>query len=1826
MIPSNQRKDAHLLGPAPKLARIKVVTIASFFMTLALLPNSFHAADNSPSRFRLGPTLDEKEEKPTTPSGSLDSLKHFDQDEWNKMRRSIEGGYEETVTVSSPTAVSTMTATPPKPPPGLLNVDLPYESSLSITGRKVIKLDISNTHITPERAKELGTKQDTQSFNMEQELQARIQGTVARKTTINVNFDDTKENVKDFSVVYKGDPDEVVQEAAFGDIVLSLPSTEFVNYNKQLFGIRAALKYKRAGFMAIGSRTKGTTETKRFTGATTRIQKFKNDTEYVRRKFYDLSFATNTAAGSIFDLLSLHPAIPINGTQPEVVYVEDLSLNPQATFYIIASATAPTTTALSIKMKQLSSGVDYSIDRLRGIISFTNPRSEDERIAIDFTLNDGTRLSSLTGKDAILIKDKPPITPGVDQEIKRFYSLGDKNIARDNGLGNFVLKVLDKNRETEIGNTLSPIQKYPDTIDMKFETGIFELKQPLPFEDIYVSNVNSASALHVAFSLEYQSIIRTFTLRPNIVLQSEKIEVNGRKVSRDLDYFIDYDIGIVTFFNDDLIRESTVIEITYEFAPFGGVLGETLVGARGTFDILENINSDFASVEKWSTGSTVLYNFAAKPTGPPDVRSTPSSLVVTEGDTQLKGLKFGRIPVKTNFFIEAARSDDNPNLFGKAIIDSMEGIKQEDASSLLDEAWQPASNPVSGDANLVSDFRGREEPTSHLRWDDVDVLTSDPADGSAVTQKSLLITYDLNETDTVDPEQVSLINVISFGGRDFSKKNTLEVEIEGAAGASAGAGVELEISYGSFNEDADGDNTFDTEDQIPFDGNLNLGEDIGFVFNGPVGSPRVGVGNTRVDSEDLNSDRVLSTQDLSATDQPLFLLSTLNSEDGTASLPANPTLIPTTDINFSERRLFRIPLNYSSRSAEEQARLTSVKQVRVTLRNSDPTVHKVGQLKIIRLAVVGNSYEPGSVQPPSIISTITVRAVNNKDDSSYVSLAAAGNGAYNELYKDAVPAADAKEQALALDYELLAGSSGTTKNVYSVPRDFSKHDEFLFFVRTRNSCAANCGQFFLQVGSETEYQQATIDLVNISNTSWKLVQIQQRDLNTDGTPDTWVSDDPTVVIGRVGNVPNLTQISQLKFGVFNNNPLPASSTNTIANEVWINELHLSNPHSRTGHAKKYAFDSAWAGWMDFGGMYRDVDRNWQTPTTAVTNQDSTQSNMYVNFNRISFMPMTFKTTRDRNVTPSAFRSNQNALVSFFEEGRVERISNASTAKLIIPYLPAFDVSYLNDKTENTITLRREFNDVVNVGASYSPRINFDLLPTKLLTFRPLPSSLTLLHTRRTTKLRFPGLARLQEFNISTAPFSSTNLTQFSDENEARMAFKPWDGFSFNPTYRLKVDKERRDFRDDEKSSLPSTIGIDQVETPRSISQTIAASGNLKLLKWLDPRYNYSIAGTETNGLPTQSNTTAYAFKTISRNSQGEVSGAIQMNQVLPKVSLINSMNLNGSYKVENGDTYNDMPQGFKWRSQLWAGTPLAINTSTGVTNVARRVDATDRRTIRTNLAWQPLSAYKISNRRVKPFNTLSLTSNYLKSKEDTETTGTTKHVESLTWPDLILTINDTEDIFNIKKVIDNSRLVYKTNTRVTETRSVSRSKSNTWGTDYQFQFWKKLDVSTSYNKTTSRDDNLVTNTLNSKSDTVNYSIQTRIPWRVWAFTPRYEHNQNDTRDSIHATNDLVNDIFTLQIYGDISKPLGIRFGRKEIGLANRMILNSSIKWDKKRSAINPGTGYLDIYTATLSGDYTISQNFRLAVGGNYSQEVHHPDFKKLDTSNYGINSTLTIQF
>ncbi|PIU18427.1 MAG: hypothetical protein COT18_10630, partial [Elusimicrobia bacterium CG08_land_8_20_14_0_20_59_10] len=162
-------------------------------------------------------------------------------------------------------------------------------TSLSVTGRKVITLNYSGKRYMKEQTT-TSRERSTNLFEITQQMQVRMQGKVGQKITVNVDYDDTKVDKQDISVVYQGDPSEAVQNIAFGDIDLSLPSTEFVSYNKQLFGIRADIKTGGLKLTFVGSRTKGTTKTKQFTG-NTQFQKIDvNDTTYLRRRYYDLTF------------------------------------------------------------------------------------------------------------------------------------------------------------------------------------------------------------------------------------------------------------------------------------------------------------------------------------------------------------------------------------------------------------------------------------------------------------------------------------------------------------------------------------------------------------------------------------------------------------------------------------------------------------------------------------------------------------------------------------------------------------------------------------------------------------------------------------------------------------------------------------------------------------------------------------------------------------------------------------------------------------------------------------------------------------------------------------------------------------------------------------------------------------------------------------------------------------------------------------------------------------------------------------------------------------------------------------------------------------------------------------------------------------------------------------------------------------------------------------------------------------------------------------------------------------------------------------------------
>src|SRR3954465_727450 len=109
-----------MLGPFSRHRSAWVGT----FLFLSLF--SFHISHAETSDdFRLGPGLEEPAPE-ELPSDDVDKF-HYNPRDWNEMRRDVEEGREPGESRTPAVVTSSVTVEAPKPPPGKIQVDLPYE-------------------------------------------------------------------------------------------------------------------------------------------------------------------------------------------------------------------------------------------------------------------------------------------------------------------------------------------------------------------------------------------------------------------------------------------------------------------------------------------------------------------------------------------------------------------------------------------------------------------------------------------------------------------------------------------------------------------------------------------------------------------------------------------------------------------------------------------------------------------------------------------------------------------------------------------------------------------------------------------------------------------------------------------------------------------------------------------------------------------------------------------------------------------------------------------------------------------------------------------------------------------------------------------------------------------------------------------------------------------------------------------------------------------------------------------------------------------------------------------------------------------------------------------------------------------------------------------------------------------------------------------------------------------------------------------------------------------------------------------------------------------
>ncbi|MCL2144170.1 MAG: hypothetical protein FWH43_01555 [Endomicrobia bacterium] len=1653
------------------------------------------------------------------------------------------------------TAADVSRPAPEALPPGIIT-ELPFETQLSLSGRKLIGVEYSARMYDKE---EDGKRKNTSSLNMEQELQMRILGRVGNRLDINVDYDDTVDK-KDISLVYNGEPDEFIQQAAFGDISVSMPTTEFTGYSKELFGLKVDTKYKNFTFDAFFSKTKGASEMKRFEGNTQLERKTISDTSYIRLKYYSMKDPNNPLA----------PAIKAGTAK---VYLDYQRIDPSLNISITTNTAlnylrnpVPPSGEYRGNFVLLVPGQDYTIDYNTGIISFRNQLAGNYVVAVDYQYIDNTWLSAGSAGLPLIIKDAnntDDVSTGHSMELKTYYNLGALKIIRDNGRGNFILEVKDLNGDTP--SSINPggksVPSYPSTINVDFENGVFNLVpvdgQPLA-DDLYTLNNHRYN-----FVTEFQYTVKILSLRPGIVPQSENVVIDGRKLTANADYIIDYDLGILTIINEALVLPTSVIDISYDYSMFGSEAESTLIGARANWNLTNNI----------SAGGSFLYDFTAKGTVLPDIRSVPTSLMVTEGDVKVTDLKIDALNMTVNASAEYAVSSQNDNTSGKALIDSMDSSIYEDTASLIDDNWFHAA-----DKSPATQRNLRE-----LSWKSYNVNIRDISPELEISdgQKQLVLEVDY---DVTTRSQIAMGQKLSVSGYDFSKKLYMEIWIRGD-----GQGAQLAIDYASsINEDADGNGMLDTEDKDN-NGILSPWEDTGQPFHNIDGTiSYIGAHNGRLDTEDLNGNGILDTFEAVAGGVDLSTGAVMYDENGIAR----------NSVNWTGWKRFQIPLDMSAPGDWQNIRMLRLRIIRNGAGQS-------GKIVIGKVSIVGNKWEKSDTNSLNSVSSIGV------SDPSYVSLLS--NSYYQDLY-DTDNSTKKDERALNLQY----ASTITARSVYAGEKlDLSKYDSIRFFVYPKN---ANPGDqvVFRAGGNDDNYFEYRLTLTAADMGRWKLVKIEQPG---SGRAVTWKTSDPYAAVSSSGT-PSLEKIAQITVGV-----MPAMAL--TSGEIWFNEIHVMGSKTIDGTAWRAGGNIRWNGTRSIGAITlgadrKSINRDFQTITAGVYNRDYLEDSAYITFdgyktNTFTLLPLRANLSKTRTITPDVINNNSN-LVSINEEGMVVTYSGSAETSLDLGVdFPKLAVQYSRSVINASDIEQLEDREVISGSLVYNNPLTFPLLPTNVTANTQMINSYYKVYPSSpiADSDSFLGLDTFQKY-LDISEYHTLEQTEMFS---VKLPFKFSKGILFSPSYLVdKVKEKNRDFSE-------------EIEYDKTLNQTIGASLVLGIVSWFSPTFTYSINTRENYNVTADPANMIIPGqkKYVERNGLGEISWNLNAYDIAPSAYL-KSLTFSAYYRLQDSDSYDNVDKNFQstgfGSDKLWIRNnnlleilPSYSSSSYMVKNILNRDD------IRINGRYMPFEAFNFKG-AFSPFNTLTANFTYTEGSENSYITGTTKDVYTRIWPELLIGMSGIERFFGKISWMSDTQLNFKYHNKDTTAYGISRAEDITYGFDYRCKLLKNLDLYFSLENTDTNENDYETDKTLSEGLARKIAGQGAFDWSKWRFSLRYE-NEDMWRTNADGkySSQVIRNSYLMQINSDLTFPAGIKIPiiNKIIPLKNRIIFLSNLKYITQESEANAETDNNMNYGADLSADYEISKYFRLTLGAAYDR-FEYTYNSDLNYTDLVFVSKLTIQF
>jgi hypothetical protein len=745
--------------------------------------------------------------------------------------------------------------------------------------------------------------------------------------------------------------------------------------------------------------------------------------------------------------------------------------------------------------------------------------------------------------------------------------------------------------------------------------------------------------LTLAYRLQSTGVISSFSLGAFGIREgSERILLGDRVLTRGLDYEIDYDVGQVVLLDADAlfatdptasVRASWEQRSLFEVSPTQvfGFRTHTDLGAGGGLDVLGLYRTERSVVRRpvlgTEPGAALLGGITA------DYGTTVGWV-----DRVLDVIPGLRLDGVTSLELEGelAVSVPNPNIDGRAFVDDFDAA-QALPVSLVSSSWRLGSAPAFRDGAealfpAVLDATTAAPMTWQTQW-----IVEGPTGDSLGLHEGYFARDEIDRRIAVagaeTRERGMLLNLeaprgggalgwrsvttpLATQGLDLTRTEFLEVYV------ASGEDARLILDLGTVSEDAlvvdDQGTTGGTrpdgrpwglavldQEADPARGELwNSAADAlgvwdescqaepGRVYR--IGDPRSVCtrGNGRPDSEDLDADGILDTQERHLR----FALAL----DGASPYLARTSAETESPLGFE---LYRIPIR-GGEGVEvggivSDAELRSVRHLRVT------AVGPAGaQVRLARMRLVGSRWIKRDGE--GVLTGIggDTLSVGGRVEVSSISRLTEG-GAYSSppgVLEELVDPTSAfagqgiefNEKSLGVAFEDLA--PGARAEVYQ--RFPQRPRNFLSYRQARLWVVARSGEFgpdeprsfFFKVGNDPDnfYLYRTrlpgtapaggvdpadwLPEIRVQFDAWFDLRQRAEELlltNPPGAGDpaimVWSADSTYAVSLRDrGRAPNLAAVRELSLGVWNEGDLPASG------EIWVDELRLGDPVRRPGLA------------------------------------------------------------------------------------------------------------------------------------------------------------------------------------------------------------------------------------------------------------------------------------------------------------------------------------------------------------------------------------------------------------------------------------------------------------------------------------------------------------------------------------------------------------------------------------------------------------------------------------------------------------------------------------